>query len=99
MGHVPGIARLPVPDSPWHANCSSEKRRSGMKLLRCWLIVLLLAATAGLIQVRNHTDRVPLSEPLSRLPHSIGNWSGRDFPIDPETIAVLGKGDFLSRAY
>jgi EpsI family protein len=67
--------------------------------LRYWVVVLLLATTALILNLRSDVDRIPMSEPLSHLPQTIGFWTGRDLAIDPETIAVLGKGDFLSRAY
>ena len=70
-----------------------------MKSLRFWTVVLLLGLTAILINLRSDEDRIPFSEPLSKLPRTIGPWVGRDLPIDQETIAVLGKGEFLSRAY
>jgi EpsI family protein len=28
-----------------------------------------------------------------------GSWISQDFPLDDETLAVLGKGDFLNRLY
>ena len=70
-----------------------------MKSLRYWVVVLLLAVAAGLLNLRSDTDQIPPSEPLNQLPQTIGSWTGRALPIDQETIAVLGKGEFLSRAY
>jgi EpsI family protein len=70
-----------------------------MKSLRYWTMVLLLALTAGLLNLRSDADRIPRSELLSQLPRTIGPWMGHDLPIDQETVTVLGKGDFLSRAY
>lgn len=67
--------------------------------VRYWLVVLLLAATAFVLHLRGDTDRVPNSAPLSQLPEQIGPWSGRDLAIEPDIIAILGQGDFLSRIY
>ena len=33
------------------------------------------------------------------MPETIGTWTGRDLPLDSDTLAVLGKGDFLNRLY
>jgi EpsI family protein len=70
-----------------------------MKSPRYWVVVLLLALTAVLLNLRSDADRIPRSEPLDQLSKKIGPWVGRDMPIDQQTIATLGKGDFLSRAY
>jgi EpsI family protein len=71
-----------------------------MKSPRFWTVVLLLAATLLLLHSRGDIDKVPVSEPLSQLPRQIAGWTGsKEVPIDPETLNVLGAGDFLSRAY
>jgi EpsI family protein len=61
--------------------------------------MVLLLTTAFVLQSRGDTDRVPPSEPLSHMPETFGTWTARDFPLDDETLAVLGKGDFLNRLY
>ena len=66
---------------------------------RLSIVVLLLAGTDVLIQAHGNSDRIPLSEPLLRFPHTIADWSGSDIEIDKESIDSLGAGDFLSRAY
>lgn len=70
-----------------------------MKSLRFWVIVALLAGTALLLFARGDKDLIPVSEPLSQMPRTIGGWSGSDVQIDQETLDVLGSGDFLSRVY
>jgi EpsI family protein len=70
-----------------------------MKSPKFWTILLLLLATAFVLQSRGDTDRVVPSEPLSRLPETIGSWTAKDYPLDDATLEVLGKGDFLNRIY
>jgi len=70
-----------------------------MKNPRFWTVVLLLAGTILLLEMRPGVDRNPPSEPLSQLPSAIAGWTGRDQQIDQETRDVLGDGDFLSRSY
>jgi EpsI family protein len=70
-----------------------------MKSPKFWTVVLLLAVTALILHSRGDTDRVPPSEPLSRMPETIGSWTGQDLPIADDVLAVLGKGDFLNRIY
>jgi EpsI family protein len=70
-----------------------------MKSPRFWTVVLLLAGTALILRARGDSDLIPASEPLSQFPRAIAGWTGRDLPIDRETLDVLGAGDFLSRVY
>jgi EpsI family protein len=55
--------------------------------------------TVVVLHVRGDVDRVPPSRPLSELPVVIGMRTSTDIPMDQETLDVLGKGDFLTRAY
>jgi EpsI family protein len=70
-----------------------------MNPLRFWSAALLLAATALLLHSRPGVDRNPPSTPVSELPIVIDGWTGRDQPIDQETLDVLGAGQYLSRNY
>jgi EpsI family protein len=70
-----------------------------MRSPRFWTIVLLLSATFFILNHRGDADRVPASEPLHLMPQTIGVWTGHDIPLDDDTLAILGKGDFLNRVY
>lgn len=70
-----------------------------MKCPRFWAVVVLLAGTLLVLCVRGNSDIIPISEPLWQFPRQIAGWTGRDMPIDQETLNVLGDGDFLSRVY
>jgi EpsI family protein len=70
-----------------------------MKSPKFWTIMVLLLATAFVLQSRGDTDNVPPSEPLRLMPETFGPWTAQDFPLDDDTLAVLGKGDFLNRVY
>jgi EpsI family protein len=64
-----------------------------------WAVVLLLAATALLLHVRGDVDRVLPSRPLRELPMSFGARTAIDVAINPDSLQILGKGDFLNRMY
>ena len=70
-----------------------------MNRLRFWMVVVLLTGTVVILYARPNSDVVPVREPLAQLPVTISGWTSRDFPIDQETLDVLGHGDFLSRGY
>jgi EpsI family protein len=59
----------------------------------------LIALTAILLEARSHTETIPPRLPLSSFPVQLGRWTGRDIPLDKETLDVLGPGDFLVRGY
>lgn len=67
--------------------------------IRFWIVVLLLAGTALLLQARGNSDRIPQSEPLMQVPRTIAGWDGSDVEIDQQSLDILGAGDFLSRVY
>ena len=70
-----------------------------MKSLRLWCVILLMFSTALVLHVRGDVDKVIPSRPLSEFPQSVGPRSAIDIPLDAETLAILGKGDFLNRVY
>lgn len=70
-----------------------------MRSSKFWIVVVLLCAAFFVLNHRGDADNVPNSAPLSQLPDIIGNWTGHDIPLDADTLAVLGKGDFLNRIY
>jgi EpsI family protein len=70
-----------------------------MRKTRFFALVILLAATAATLLSRSKTDLIPSSTPLAQMPLSIAGWTGHDLQIDADTRRVLGKGEFLSRAY
>ncbi|MBB5339830.1 exosortase C-terminal domain/associated protein EpsI [Tunturiibacter gelidoferens] len=70
-----------------------------MRSPRFWLVIVLLASTAFILQSRGDADRIPISQPLSEMPEHFGGWTAQDVPLTDDTLAVLGKGDFLNRIY
>lgn len=70
-----------------------------MRSTRFWVIVLMMVATVLVLRWRGNVDWVPQSRPLNLFPQTIDGLTAIDIPIDPATLKVLGKGDFLSRQY
>lgn len=70
-----------------------------MRSAKFWVIFILLAATFTTLRLRGDTDRVPETPPLSLMPTTIGGLTAQDFPLDSETLAILGDGRFLNRVY
>jgi len=85
------------PSDPAQQGRKLITKRSGG--LRLGLAVGLIALTAILLHTRSSTEIIPSRLPLSSFPAQLGNWSGRDIPLDQDTLEVLGPGDFLLRGY
>lgn len=62
-------------------------------------VALLLLATAFALEARRSNEILPPHKGLIEFPMQILNWYGRDNPMSPATLEVLGAGDFLSRDY
>jgi EpsI family protein len=59
----------------------------------------LIALTAILLQARGRTEVIPQHLPLASFPAQLGTWEGTDIPLEKDTLAVLGAGDFVERVY
>ncbi len=70
-----------------------------MNSIQYWAVVALLASAAAAVQLRGDSDKVPASEPLADFPMQLGPLTATDYPLDAETLEVLGKGVFMDRAY
>ncbi len=71
-------------------------------LRQSWRLVAVLAiiaGTAAFLQAHRKSEIIPVPERMSSFPVTLGDWNGRDVPIDPEALAILGPGDFLNRVY
>ena len=95
--------------SPYLSSCESHDSQilaggteAALNQSSGWRFALaasLIALTAILLQARSRTETIPPRQPLSSFPAQLGNWSGKDIPLDKETLDVLGAGEFLVRGY
>jgi EpsI family protein len=67
--------------------------------LRFVLAAAFIALTAILLQARGRIEIIPVRPALASFPARLGEWTGKDFALDQETLDVLGPGDFLVRGY
>ncbi len=67
--------------------------------VRFFLVVVLLAAAGQFLSARSGAEDLPPRQSLAFLPNRLGDWVGQDSGIPPEILAVLGRGEFLSRIY
>jgi EpsI family protein len=67
--------------------------------LRFVLAAGFIALTAILLHGYGRVETVPERLALSSFPAQLGDWSGKDIPLDADTLRILGPGDFLVRHY
>jgi EpsI family protein len=70
-----------------------------MKSVKFWVVFVLLAGCLATLKLRGDVDRVPPTPPLALMPVTIGGLTAQDYPLDSETLSVLGDGRFLNRVY
>jgi EpsI family protein len=63
------------------------------------LVAIALAGAALFLQTRTRQDVLPPGPALSTLPLQFAGWQGADLPFAPQTLAMLGPGEFLQRHY
>jgi EpsI family protein len=64
----------------------------------CAAVVLLVSA-AVFLGARSHPEPVPARQPLREFPLMLGDWTGSDVALQPESLNLLGAGDVLTRLY
>jgi hypothetical protein len=62
------------------------------------LLSIGLAAQGALVQI-SRTERPPLRRPLASLPTTLGEWIGKDEPVDPDIVERSQTSEYLNRAY
>lgn len=69
------------------------------RVLICVTVLGLgLAGEAGL-EAMTSIERPPLRAALATLPMELGDWTGRDVPLDPHVLKESQADDYLNREY
>lgn len=72
---------------------------SGAGAGRFWLAAAVLLCAFVLLQTMSHGEATVARRPLKDLPYALGSWNGRDDPLQPEELRVLGVTDYANRYY
>jgi EpsI family protein len=67
--------------------------------IRFGLAAALLLGAFAFLQARTLKENIPPRQALSAFPLLLGEWQGREIPIAPEILEVLGAGEFMTRFY
>jgi EpsI family protein len=65
----------------------------------CGAILAIGMAAQAALAALNQTERPALRMPLASIPLDLGNWIGRDEPVDPDIIERAQTTEYLNRTY
>jgi EpsI family protein len=74
----------------------NDSRHSWVRLV---FVAVLLLSTAAFLSARNRPEPQPPRDALTSFPPIVGDRFGRDVTIPPDTLKVLGDGEFLERNF
>ena len=66
---------------------------------RLGVTTLLLLGGILVLHAAGRAERIPLRQPLDRLPMQIGDWRGGEEPLEKRFIQAVGVDDYLNRVY
>jgi exosortase D (VPLPA-CTERM-specific) len=92
-------ARTRVSTPPRDQARPASEMRMKAGSVRFGVGVVLMLATALVLQARSRGEYIPTPPPPSSLPLQIDSWTGTDIPLDQETREILGPGNFVVRDY
>ncbi len=67
--------------------------------VRLWITAGLLVATFILLHSVSHGEAIVPHRPLRELPYSLGNWTGREQPLEAQIVQAVGVSDYTNRIY
>jgi EpsI family protein len=65
----------------------------------CGAILAIGMAAQAALAALNRTERPALRMPLASIPLELGNWAGRDEPVDSDIIERAQTTEYLNRTY
>jgi EpsI family protein len=72
---------------------------SGQIWIRFAAAAAMLLGVALFLEAHRQPEPAGSRLPLSEFPMTVGSWTGKDFPLDPAVLKVLGAGEFMVRLY
>jgi EpsI family protein len=66
---------------------------------RFGVVVVLLIGTLALLHARKQVEIIPAHKSIADFPDSVRQWQGKDLPLGPDVLQLLGPGEFLFRDY
>jgi exosortase D (VPLPA-CTERM-specific) len=94
----PGSGPTPSPIAPADATPAPHPHTRTWSA-RFVMTAALMLVTVVALQAHSQDEVLPPRPLLSALPTQYANWVGTDDQLDPQTLEILGPGEFLLRDY
>lgn len=73
-------------------------RSRGMTVRFAIVIAVLLGGTV-LLHAMSHGEPIMARQPLKDLSYEIGNWQGKEYPLDQQIVQAVSVTDYTNRVY
>src|SRR5262249_10481075 len=88
------------PGSWWSSVCREDFIMNKFnRLFICGAILADGMAAQSALGALNRTERPALRMPLASIPLELGNWSGRDEPVDADIIERAQTTEYINRTH
>lgn len=67
--------------------------------LRFAIVILVLLGGTVLLHAMSHGEPMVAREPLKDMPYQIGDWQGKEYPLEERILQVVGVTDYINRVY
>ena len=85
--------------SPSPAPTETIVSQAPRRVLICLAFLALAVSGQYALEALAATPRLPLKQPLATLPLTIGDWIGRDIPVDPDIAKRSQADEYVNRVY
>ena len=89
------VAKVPPPQPGDASTQTPQPIPARASFSRFVVTAALLLAAVVTLQADPKVEVLPPRQPISSLPVRFDNWIGTDAILDPETLEILGPGEFL----
>jgi EpsI family protein len=67
--------------------------------VRLWITAGVLVGAFVLLHSVSHGETIVPHQPLHELPLTLGNWTGKEQPLEARIVQVVGVSDYTNRIY
>lgn len=68
-------------------------------IVRCGIVVVVLLGSTVLLHAMSHGEPMMEREPLKDLSYQIGNWQGKEYPLEQRIVQAVSVTDYTNRVY
>jgi len=73
--------------------------RSRAMVVRFSIVIAVLLGGTVLLHAMSHGEPIMARQPLKNLPYQIGNWQGKEDPLEERIVQAVSVTDYTNREY